>query len=164
MYCHFSDKFLWKLEGLEGTTLVNAGRLVSSTYTMSKEGKINNLSKNTLLGVNLDGLDLEEIPSLDDLGESSINGAPNGAPNGDPNGAPNGAAPIAAMNAAPNAAPNIVSFQIVPTPPSRQFWERGTSNFPGYFTLKNPASGKYLTSSSFPYKLTLQGNFFLIDW
>ena len=143
---------MWKLEG---TTLVNAGGLVSPTYTMSlSEGKIKNLSKNTLLGVNFDGFELEEIPSQDDLGESSLNGAYTGSPNnGSPNGAPNGS-----PNGAPNGAPNGVTFQ---TPPG-QFWKPEASNRRGYFTLKNPDSGRYLTSSSFPDQLILQGIFLLI--
>ena len=111
---------MWKLEGI---TLLNAGGLVPRTYTMSLlEGKIKNLTKNTLLGVNLDNFDLEEISSHDDLGKS-----PNGAQ----------------------------------TPPG-QVWKTGASNRRGYFTLKNLASGRYLTtSSSCPDKLMLRGIFYL---
>ena len=38
-----------------------------------------------------------------------------------------------------------------------QLWEKGATNSQGFFTLKNPGSGKFLTATSFSDRLAVQG-------
>ena len=110
--------------------------------SLNSDGKIRDISIDSVIGVNLDHTSKEYFPE-------EIYPDPN-------------------LEETPFNEVFVESIPlIVPVPAAPgQLWEKTPSKSRGYFTLKNPASGKYLTTSSSKssslYKPTLQGKSYYV--